>query len=222
MTKKTAPIKAQNVKWLAAAAVADALVLGVIAFPATLAEAVTALAGIRLAGAAIVPLIAMLLSALVPTKVKEVLVFWRVRDVLPGHRAFSKYAPGDSRIDLDRLRAKVGEIPTVPREQNTRWYQLYLEVQYAPQVQHAQGQFLLFRELAPLSLILAFAAPLALVLIGAGPEAALAGLGLGVVQYLATAIASRIEGERFVCNVLALHAAADAPKKPSKRAKAKA
>lgn len=218
--KKSASLKSQNVKWLAAAAVADAVILGAVAYPATLAESVTALAGIRLAGAAILPLIAMLLSALVPAPVKDILVFWRLTSVLPGHRAFSRYAPSDSRIDLDRLRAKVGEFPIDPHRQNSRWYELYLEVQDAPQVRHAQGQYLLFRELAPLSLILAAAAPATMALIDAGAQAAWVGFGLGAAQYALTALASRFEGVRFVCNVLALHAGA-APK-PTKVAKKKA
>jgi hypothetical protein len=60
---------------------------------------------------------------------KARLVFWRWTDPLPGARAFSVLVYKDPRIDIAALRAKIGELPTSPREQNSLWYKLYLAVQ---------------------------------------------------------------------------------------------
>lgn len=213
-TPKT--LKAQNVGWIWTVAVADALTLVAIAFPAALDQAVSWFAsGSHLTGASIAPLIVLLLTSLLPSGFKAMLVFWRVGDVLPAHRAFSVHAPGDPRIDLQRLRAAVGDFPERPRDQNTLWYRLFKKVDADPMVAEAHRYFLLFRDLAALSLLLAVIAPVGLYVLGEGVGIWLA-LGLFGIQYLATAIAARHHGVRMVCNVLALHGAADTPRKPSR------
>ena len=215
--KKALSLKAQNVKQIGAVILADALLLGALAFPATLAQAATVLAGVRIAGATITPLIVLLLTSLLSADVKAILVYWRVRDVLPGHRAFSVYALKDSRIDIERLRAVVEEFPTSPRDENIAWYRLFKQVESDTGVAQAHRAFLLFRDLAALSFLLAVAAPIALLVIGAASELAWIAVGVIVTQFIATAGAARFNGERFVCNVLALHGAASEPKAKRQR-----
>jgi hypothetical protein len=207
-----APLKAQNFGWIWAVVLADALTLVAFAFPVTLDQAATWLtSGSRLAGASIVPVIVLLFTSLLSSEVKAALVFWRTRDVLPGHRAFSVYAAKDPRVDLQRLRADVGEFPQAARDQNALWYRLFKKVEGDPAVAQAHRHFLLFRDLAALSLLLGFIAPVVLDLLGSGPVAMWLAAGLFGLQYLAAAIAGRLQGVRLVCNVLALRAAAAPP-----------
>lgn len=70
-------------------------------------------------------LLIIILSGMVSNKVKEMMVFWRLEDRLPGCRAFSQYAKEDSRIDLKVLKSKFGKIPTSPSEQNKYWYKIF-------------------------------------------------------------------------------------------------
>jgi len=49
--------------------------------------------------------------------------------------------------------------------------------------------------------------PIAMLIAGAGPSAAWGAAALLLVQYLVTALSARHAGERFVCNVLAIHSA---------------
>jgi hypothetical protein len=206
-------LKAQNAFWIWSVGIADALLLVVLAFPSVAGQAMSWLSsGARLGGAAIVPVAVLLLTSLVPSDAKAVLVFWRVKDVLPGHRAFSIFAQRDTRIDVERLRAFVGQYPETPREQNTLWYRLFKQVESDAGVAQAHRHFLLFRDLAALSFILMIIAPIMLLFVGAAPEAAIFVLWIMVMQYLATAIAARFHGERLVCNVLALHGASSAAK----------
>ena len=211
MTAKNT-LKAQNLGWIWSVAVADALTLVAIAFPAALDQATSWLAsGSRMAGVSIAPVIVLLLTSLLPSELKAALVFWRVRDVLPGHRAFSVHALRDPRIDMQRLRAAVGEFPDDPRDQNALWYRLFKKVDGEPVVAEAHRHFLLFRDLAALSLLLAVVAPAVLYSLGAAPVAIWLPIGFFGIQYLATTVAARQRGVRLVCNVLALHGAADTP-----------
>ena len=207
-----APLKAQNTTWIWTVVVADAVALAGFAFPAVADQMTSWLASARIAGASIAPVIVLLLTSILPAELKEALVFWRVRDVLPGHRAFSVYSLKDPRIDVARLRAAVGEVPALARDQNSLWYRLFQQVEADPRVAQAHRHFLLFRDLAALSLLLAIIAPVALYALGAGATAAGLAVALFSVQYLATALAGRFHGVRFVCNVLALHGAGTAVK----------
>lgn len=223
MTAKAA-LKAQNTTWIWAVVVADALSLAAFAFPTSVDQATSLLAsGSRIAGASIAPVIVLLLTSLLPSELKAVFVYWRTSDVLPGHRAFTIYAQKDTRIDLQRLRAVVGEFPESPRDQNTLWYRLFKKVEGDPAVAQAHRHFLLFRDLASLSLLLSVIAVGLLFFLGAGAGAFWLAVALFCAQYLATAIAARLHGVRLVCNVLALHGAADAhkaPRAPRKKAAA--
>ncbi len=210
MTKK--PLKAQNVPWIWAVVVADALAVIAFAYPAALDQAASLLAsGAKLAGASIAPVVVLLLTSLIPSDVKAMLVYWRVKDVLPGSRAFSRYARRDERIDLDALKAKVGEFPRSGKDQNALWYRLFKERDNEPEVSEAHRLFLLFRDLAALSVLLGLVAPVVLVLLGASLTAVATAAAIFGAQYVACAVAARFHGVRMVCNVLALHAAARTP-----------
>lgn len=208
MASKT--LKGQNVGWIWAVVAGDALALAAIALPSMLQQAASWLASSRIAGVSIAPLIVLLLTSLLPSTVKARLVFWRWRDALPAHRAFSVHAPGDPRIDLERLRAAVGELPVAPRDQNATWYRLFKRLEREPIVAEAHRHFLLFRDLAALSVLLAVIAPAALYILGAKVAAVVIAFGFLTSQYGATAIAARHHGVRLVTNVLALLGATDA------------
>jgi hypothetical protein len=165
------------------------------------------LAWIQLCISGASPVIVLLLSSLLSSDAKAVLVFWRLRDALPGHRAFSVHAMHDPRIGLEALRKHVGAFPEAPRDQNATWYRLFKKVDSEASVAQAHRHYLLFRDLTTLSLLLAPLAALTLYFLGVTPAAiAFAGMLLGG-QYAAMAIAARNCGVRLVTNVLALHSA---------------
>lgn len=179
----------------------------VLAFPETMESAETKVALVlRLAVIALAPVTVSLLTSLLPPDIKATLVFWRIHDVLPGHRAFSFYAPRDPRIDLVALENNVGQFPSLPREQNALWYRLFKRVEKETSVFTAHRQYLLFRDLASISLLLSFMIPC--LLYGLGISVDLIGLcfALFFAQYVVCMIAGTNHGVRFVTNVLALHA----------------
>lgn len=146
-------------------------------------------------------------NGLLNVQAKARLVFWRWHDPLPGSRAFSHYVHLDPRIDVAALKSKAGPFPTKPNEQNALWYKLYKSVENDPRVLHVHRLFLLTRDYAGIAFML-------LIVFG----------GIGVfamqtyrtellyaaallMQFVASAVAAKNYGVRFVNTVLALKAA---------------
>jgi len=148
-----------------------------------------------------------------PSNFKATIVFWRIKDALPGHRAFSDHAETDPRVDLTALKQKIGDFPQSPREQNTSWYRLFQKHQSNVIVSDAHRRFLLFRDSSSLTLLILVIAVGGAVLssVPVGLQAMLIG-GLGV-QFLWLAVSARNTGIRLVQNVLALESSADGVKK---------
>jgi fatty-acid desaturase len=206
MGKSDKSLKSKNLKWLWSVVALDAIALVLVAFPGLLtSETLKDFAWVRVLVAGIAPVVVLLLTSLLSADGKAVIVFWRVKETLPGHRAFSVYAPRDSRINVDALRKNVGTFPDDPREQNTLWFKLYKKVESEVTVAQAHRHYLLFRDLAAMSLLLAPLATLALYLSGSASTATWIAFAILCTQYAATALAARNDGIRFVTNVLTLH-----------------
>ena len=200
-------LKGKNLGWLIGVLAFDAVVLWLIAKQGTVVDLTGAKSlAMRASLITLLPVPALLLSSLLSSNFKAVLVFCRWQHPLPGARAFSVHAPADPRIALDRLRKNVGEFPQDPREQNGRWYALYREVQDQASVRDSHGQYLLFRDLAGVSLLLTLAVPLVLLAVASATSIVLGTAAFFLGQYLLAAQAGRVAGVRMVRNVLALHA----------------
>lgn len=199
-------LKGRNVLLIWAVLACDAAIIISIAFPSVFEAATISSLGIaRLASATIAPVIVFFLSSLIPSDIKAVLVFWRLTDALPGHRAFSVYATKDPRIDLGKLKANIGAFPDTARNQNSMWYSLYRKIQGDVIVATANRQFLLFRDIAAISILLTILVPEVLWALDSSGLHIVYVEGLFVAQYIAAMIAARNHGIRLVTNVLAVH-----------------
>jgi hypothetical protein len=114
--------------------------------------------------AALSPLMAVVLTGLVSSENKARLVFWRWRNALPGHRAFSQLVLHDARIDLKRLRNLVVPWPQTRADENRVWFSIYKKFAEAPTVLQAHKAFLLTRDIATISCIFAVCGPVGLFL----------------------------------------------------------
>lgn len=200
-------LKGRNLAWLVATLVLDILVLLVIAFHTVIDDLTpTRLAVIRASLTALLPIPVLILSSLISPNHKAILVFWRLKHPLPGARAFSVHALADHRIDLAKLKKNVGEFPVAERDQNSKWYGLYKQVDSDPSVVDSHKNYLLFRDIAAMSLLLVPALLLVLYLGGFDSTRMLVSAAWFMGQYLVTALAARTTGIRFVQNVLAVHA----------------
>lgn len=200
-------LKGRNLAWLVATLVLDCLVLLVWAFHTAVEDLTpTRLAVIRGSLTTLLPIPALVLSSLISATVKAILVFWRINYPLPGSRAFSVHAPVDYRIDLERLKKHIGDFPVNERDQNAKWYRLYKQVDSDPSVVDSHKNYLLFRDVAAMSLILLLVAPAVVYFNSIDQSRILICAGWFLGQYLVAAFAARNTGVRFVQNVLAVHA----------------
>ena len=97
-------------------------------------------------------IIATVINSLPSSMTKARIVYLRWHHALPGHRAFSVYAPRDPRIDMDRL-AKLfkGKLLSGARDQNSVWYSQFRTVENDPKVHSVHRDFLLLRDYTTLS-----------------------------------------------------------------------
>ena len=149
------------------------------------------------------PIIVSIVNGLLNSNVKAILVFWRIKNVLPGCRSFTKLAPNDPRIDMESLKTKVNDFPIAPKDQNAVWYKLSKAHAAKLSVKSSHKQYLLLRDFTSFSSLILLLTFISLFFFEITVETKLIYLSLLVVQYLITAHAGTTYGNRFVCNVLA-------------------
>ena len=148
-------------------------------------------------------LASLALDGLFPKKIKETVVHRRLKNPLPGSRAFSQIAQQDTRIDLQTIKAKYGPLPSDPLEQNQVFYKIYKTCAETVGVKDAHKSYLLFRDLAFDAYILSILATFYTAFLGAGFRKAALVLLCGVLTgFLLSLIATNF-ASRFVSNVLA-------------------
>lgn len=212
-------IKSQILPSLVAVLVADALIVAIVA--GFIDSDWFSMANAKRAGsAAILPVLVLILVNVVPAAWRDRLGHLRWTSPLPGNRAFTEYGPQDDRIDMAALERSHGPLPTIGREQNTLWYRLYKEVGSEASVVESQKRYLLFRDLATMSLMLFLASP-SLAIPFDWQVAGWAAL-IFVLQTALCAVTSRNTGIRFVANVLVFHSAKNAPKPKDRKPAVKA
>lgn len=200
-------LKSLNVKWLVSMALADAIVIFLFVVPDIASDSPTTMAKLRGLGTSVLPVLVLLIVNVLPYNIKAMLVYWKPLGWLPGCEVFTKYAPTDGRIDMAALKKNAGALPTDPKEQNAKWFKLYKMVESHTEVAAAQKDFLMYRDMAVISLPLIVLAPAGLELAGVAFGALWFAGGLFAVQYVLAAISARHSGIRFVTNVLAIHSA---------------
>lgn len=151
----------------------------------------------------IAPLLSFILSELLGPNFKAILVSWRIKNPLPGSRAFAEIGPKDPRIDMNKVEKKLGKIPTDPAEQNRVWYKIYKEVQGSTSVDLAHKNYLLARDLTSIDLIFLLFTPWILIYLHNGLKMFIIYSLILLIQYCVLSIVGQNAGKRFVSNVLA-------------------
>jgi len=152
---------------------------------------------------ALMPIITLILNGLLSHRAKAVLVYWRLRNPLPGCRAFTKHAVIDERIDTVKLAKKLNKTPTDPSEQNALWFELSKKYADRPVVFNSHKIYLLSRDLTVVSFLFLIIGCTTAVLKHGSIMAVAPICSILLVQYLLLSISARNYGNRFVCNVIA-------------------
>lgn len=205
-------LKSKNMKWLVLLATLDLLLVLVCVAPEYIKDAAwSTVAVMRGLVTTLLPVVVLLLTGMLSHSVKASLVYWKIKDPYPGCEAFSRHGPGDARIDMAALQKNTGVAPESPAEQNKKWFKLYRLVADDRSVVEAHKSYLMFRDMAALSLPLAVLAPLGLYFVGASSATLWSVAFLFLVQFLICCLGARNSGRRFVCNVLAIHSTKKVP-----------
>ncbi|MYK70059.1 MAG: hypothetical protein F4020_11365 [Gammaproteobacteria bacterium] len=149
------------------------------------------------------PVATLILDGIVTSDFKAALVYWKWRNPLPGHAAFTVHGRADSRVDMNALEAEHGPLPTDPVEQNRLWYKLSKATANRGSVDEAHYAWLLARDLTSLSFaLLIVTAGLAAVLRVGGWEWNALITAQGLLYVVLSQVAAN-KGIRFVTTVLA-------------------
>lgn len=148
--------------------------------------------------------LSIVLEGFLSNSFKEVLVFWRVKDRLPGCRAFSHIACNDHRINMNKLNSLFPDgLPEDPREQNQEWYSLYKKYQDERTVFQSHKVFLLTRDLTALTGVLIPISLIAHWIWGTQTKMIIYHLAVLLLLFFFISLSAQNYGKRFVANVLA-------------------
>lgn len=148
----------------------------------------------------VLSLFIIIIGGMFSNKYKEILVFWKLENRLPGCEAFSKYINEDSRIDLKKIKNKYGKLPKNPTKQNSLWYSIFKSLN-DKSITKTHKDFLLCRELSVITIVL-FILSIPIYI-----EYSIVGLYFLVfliLEYIVVRYCAKNTAERLVVNTLAL------------------
>jgi hypothetical protein len=199
-------LKALNMKWLVMLAGLDILIVLVFVAPEFLKDASwSTVAVMRGLVTALLPVIVLLLTGMLSHETKAKLVYWKVTNPYPGCEAFTRHGPADARIDMVALKKNVGELPTDPAEQNKKWFKLYKLAGDDRAVIEAHKLYLMYRDMAAMSLPLVVLVPIGLYFVNTSLTTTWMTAALFAIQFIVCCRGAQNAGSRFVCNVLSIH-----------------
>ncbi len=155
----------------------------------------------------LLPIILIIFQGILPAKIKEILVFWKIKNRLPGCQAFSKYLKEDNRIDKRKLMEKYGKLPKKEEKQNKFWYKIYKEVSSDTSIAKTHKDYLLTRELTILTIFFIFIFPIILFYNDINIKTLILFMIFLILEYLIIRYASKNYAVRLVTNVMALASA---------------
>lgn len=149
-------------------------------------------------------LIVKLLLNIIPAEIKHNIIFFRLKNSLPGHRAFSIYVKKDPRIDIENLEKILGTLPISPSEQNRVWYKIYQRHKNDEQIIDSHVKFLFFRDSSILTIYILIAFIILCIIFKATLFQWILAILFITLQLIIFIISARNNGIRFVQNVLCL------------------
>lgn len=149
------------------------------------------------------PIITVVLNGVLPSNLKASIVFWRLKNPLPGTRVFSGLAQSDPRIDIEKISKRHGSIPSDPLNQNRLWFKIYKTYENKVAVLESHKNYLLTRDLTSMSVLFLIICSVARILVSASYSLKFGYIAFLVIQYILLTIVARNYGNRFACTVLA-------------------
>ena len=154
--------------------------------------------------ALVVPIISFILDGLLSSDAKARIIYPEHRRPLPGSRAFSFHLAKEPRANAKRLERMWGPFPVDPDEQNQLWLQMLEDVGEDVRVREAHRAWLFARDLSAQAVLFLVIFGSGTLIIGIPLSAGAWYLGVLLVVSMASIVAARNRGIRFVRTVLAV------------------
>lgn len=152
----------------------------------------------------LITIASLLLLGMINPVWRDRLIHWRWNDPLPGCRAFTLIGPTCSHVNMDRLEANFGPLPTNGAKQNQLFYRIYRTYRDEIGVLDAHGRYLAARDIGTITALVMLPLPwLAWWASGNAGRAFYYGVALLAV-YCLCALAAKNYSLRMVQHVLAL------------------
>jgi hypothetical protein len=155
---------------------------------------------------ALVGLAAMLVQDFVPKPAKECIVFWRITNRMPGHRAFTEKFLRNQKIDAEKIPNIENLSASSAHVQQREFYKLYRSVSDDRSVAHYSQRYIAWRDLSALLIILGIVSIPVLYTFSST-----AGLKVGTILaavafsvFLLTSLAARNSANELIILVLSL------------------
>lgn len=160
----------------------------------------------------LVMILALIVMNFFPSKIKDVLIFWKIKNALPGYRWQSDIAIKDSKLNLQKLNKKY-ENNLSPKEQQNIWYEAYQKCKGDEAILESQKNYLFARDLCTTTVLIL---PVIFVIYILGKiffnlpfSFFIINLMVLIVFYLLLVYVTRNCANRFVCNVLSIDSTKD-------------
>lgn len=157
-------------------------------------------------------IIGLVILNLIPSNIKEILIFWKTKNRLPSYRWKNKIAIKDSRINIKILNKKYGK-QISPQKQHDIWYKAYQKFKGDEVILESQKDYLFARDLCITTILLI---PIIIVIYIYGRiylnlelQFIIINIMILSILYIILNIVSRNNSNRFVCDVLLLDIASN-------------
>lgn len=157
----------------------------------------------RTSGILIAPVVLFIVNGFLSSEQKAILVFWRLKNILPGSRAFSKHGKRDPRVDINRLGVLHAPLPIDPTDQNRLWFKVYKSHSEDIAVLKSHKDFLLARDMTSMAFLYLILAGIPMLFFAKAPLVYYYIIFL-LMQYLILVRVGQNKGKAFVTNVLAI------------------
>lgn len=152
-------------------------------------------------------IIGLLILNIIPSNVKEILIFWKVNNRLPSYRWQNKVVSKDSRMNIKILNKKYGKNIS-SQKQHDIWYKAYQKYKADEVILESQKDYLFSRDLC-ITTILIMPIILAIfilskICLNIELDFIIVNITILIILYIVFNIATRNNANRFICNVLLL------------------
>lgn len=152
-------------------------------------------------------IIGLVILNVIPSNIKEILIFGRIDNRLPSYRWQSRVGTKDSRINMKILNKKYGN-KLSSQKQHDVWYKAYQRYKSDEMILESQKDYLFSRDLCIATILLM---PIILAMyiccklfLNTGINFIIINMIILIILYLIFDIVSINNSNRFVCNVLLL------------------